>query len=408
MPPAATDANQNGFLVDRPSRRIRQKNAPMKLLPRVRAQAARSLHGLLVVLAASMAALSVQAADGRRKVIVDDDGFSLMQILLLEAPDVDVLGLTTVSGDFWANRATAYALRGVEILGRTDVPVARGATYPLLNSEAATERWEALYGKLTWKGAWMKAWVEPTLQALPDYHGPDDPVHLPWGDPVSKARDEIAANFLIRMAHQYPGEITIIEGGPMTNLALAQRLDPEFSSLIKELVFMGGSFNPHQVLTDRVSSDFAREYANSPRREFNIRFDPEAARIVLRSPWRKITAVPVDPSTATQLSPALLARLAKVATPDLAALIAKLTPGFPLWDESTAAVWLDPSLVTERETLFIDVNTAFDAGYGDMQSWRPGYEPGLGEQKAEVVRAVDPRRLEEVMVRRSETGVPRK
>ena len=375
---------------------------------RLDAPIARTIRLVLVCMLAMTAAVSVQAAEAKRKVIIDDDGFSLMQILLLEAPDVEVLGLTTVSGDFWANRATAYALRGLELLGRSDVPVVRGATYPLVNSEAATERWEALYGKLTWKGAWMKAWVEPTVQALPDYHGPNDPVHLPWGDPTMKPSDEIAANFLIRMAHKYPGEITLIEGGPMTNLALAQRLDPEFSSLIKELVFMGGSFNPHQVLTDRMSADFAREYANSPRREFNIRFDPEAARIVTHSPWRRIVAVPVDPSTATQLSPALLDRLAKVSSPALAGLIARLTPGFPLWDESTAAIWLDPSLVTERESLFIDVNTAFDAGYGDMLSWRPGYEPGLGEQKAEVVRAVDPRRLEDFMARRIETEVARK
>ena len=131
----------------------------------IRTRAARFL-ALWIVLLASMTAMAVQAADARRKVIIDDDGFSLMQILLLEAPDVDVLGLTTVSGDFWANRATAYALRGVEILGRTDVPVVRGATYPLLNSEEATARWEALYGKLTWKGAWMKSWVEPTVQSL--------------------------------------------------------------------------------------------------------------------------------------------------------------------------------------------------------------------------------------------------
>lgn len=322
-----------------------------------------------------------------------------MHMMLLEADDVEVLGITSVTGDLWVNRASASALRGLEILGRTDVPVMAGATYPLLNSEAATTRWEALYGKLTWKGAWMKQWVEPTVQSTPPYHGPNDPVDLPWGNPTTKLKDEIAANFLIRMVHKYPGQITIVEGGPMTNLALAQRLDPEFAGLAKELVFMGGSLNPHQVLDNRSAAEFAREYANSPRREFNIRFDPEAASIVAHSPWKKITAVPVDPSTATQLTPDLIARLSKAARPEIGAVIAKFEPGFPLWDEIAAAVFLDPSLVTEHDQLFIDFDTQFGATYGDMLSWRDHYQPGLGEQSADVIRAVDPQRLEALMVK---------
>jgi len=355
---------------------------------------------LLFCVLTTIGAGAAHAADAKRKVIIDDDGFSLMQIMLLESDDVDVIGLTSVSGDVWANRATAYDLRGLEIIGRTDVPVIQGATYPLLNSEALTTRWEALYGRLTWKGAWMRSWVEPTAQSTPKYYGPDDPVDdLPWGTPRTKAQDEIAANFLIRMVHKYPGQITIVEGGPMTNLALAQRLDPQFASLAKELVVMGGSLNPQQKLYDRASSDFAREYVNTPRREFNIRFDPEAASIVARSPWKKITVVPVDPSTATQLSPELLARLSKVARPDIGAFVARLPAGFPLWDETAAAVWLDPSLVTDQETLFVDFNTQFGAGYGDMLSWREGYQPDLGEQKADVVRSVDPKRMEALMVK---------
>jgi inosine-uridine nucleoside N-ribohydrolase len=269
-----------------------------------------------------------------------------------------------------------------------------------MNTEEQTARWEALYGKLTWKGAWMKQWAEPTAQSTPKYYGPGDPVDdLPWGAPKTKAKDEIAANFLIRMVRKYPGQITIIEGGPMTNLALAQRLDPEFASLAKELVYMGGSLNPHQVLDNRSAAEFAREYVNSPRREFNIRFDPEAASIVARSPWKKITVVPVDPSTATQLTPELLAKLAKAARPDIGAHIAKFEPGFPLWDEIAAAVWLDPTLVTEQDRLFIDFNTVFSAGYGDMLSWRDHYQPGLGEQSSDVVRAVDPKRMEALMVK---------
>ena len=244
----------------------------------------------------------------------------------------------------------------------------------------------------------MKQWVEPTRQSAPPYHRADDPVDLSWGNPTTKPADEIAANFLIRMVHRYPGQVTIIESGPMTNLALAQRLDPAFAGLAKELVYMGGSLNPQQLLDTPSAAQFAREYRNTPRREFNIRFDPEAASIVSRSPWRKITVVPVDPSTSTQLSRALLDRLEKVASPPVARFIAGLEPGFPLWDEIAAGIWLDPTIVTGRERLFVDYTTQFGPGYGDLLSWRAGYEPGVGEQPADVVRKIDVARLEALMV----------
>ena len=314
------------------------------------------LLGLAVLLLVSS---GTALAEGKRKVIIDDDGFGMMHIMLLKDPNVEVLGLTSVTGDLWEKQAVASALRGLEIIGRTDVPVSGGAVYPLVNSEALTDRWEALYGKLVWKGAWMKQWVEPTAQSLIVYHGPDDPIHLPEGNPKIKASDELAANFLIRMVHKYPGEISIIAAGPMTNLALAQRLDPAFAGLAKELVYMGGSFNPQQVLTDKSASDFAREYMNSPRREFNIRFDPEAASIMSRSPWKRVTVVPADPATATQMTKSLLDRMANVATPELAAHLRMQPAGFPLWDEIAAAVWIDPTLVRSSEVLFVDYNSQF-------------------------------------------------
>lgn len=354
----------------------------------------------LLILCLAIGSIGIaQAQTPKRKVVIDDEGFALMHLMLLDAPDVDVLGITTVSGNVWANRATALALRGVEITGRTDIPVVQGATYPLLNSEALTDRWETLYGKLVWKGAWMKAWVEPTKQATPPYFGPTDPVALPGGNAKIKPSPEIAALFLIRMVHAHPGEITIVAAGPLTNLALAQRLDPSFAGLAKELVYMGGSLNPRQMLANPSADDFAREYVNTPRREFNVRFDPEAASIVLHSAWKHITLVPADPATATQLSPDLRDRLAKAAGPVVAKFIADMEPGFPLWDEIAAGVWLDPSIVTDKDSLYVDANTQFGAGYGDLLSWRAGYQPKLGEQRAEVIRTIDPARLEALMIR---------
>ncbi|MGF7154940.1 nucleoside hydrolase [Novosphingobium gossypii] len=357
----------------------------------------------LLTAAAVLLALPAQAEPVTRpapqKIIIDDEGFSLMHVMLLNSPQVDVVGVTSVTGNWWAPRGAAMQLRGLEIMGRTDVPVAQGAINPLLNTEKATERWEALYGKLTWKGVWMKQWAEPTQQSTPPYYGPDDLTNLPWGAPTTKASAQMAAVFMIEMVRKYPGQIIIVAGGPMTNLALAQRLDPEFAKLARGLIYMGGSFNPHRVLDDRSAVEFAREFANSPRREFNIRLDPEAASIVSRAPWKQITVIPVDPSTSTQLSRKLLGRAAKAAGPQLGKHISSFEAGFPLWDEIVAAVLLDPSVVTSAEDLYVDYDTQFGATYGDTLSWREHYQPGLGEQKAHVVLSIDPRKLDDVIVR---------
>jgi len=102
---------------------------------------------------------------------------------------------------------------------------------------------------------------------------------LKEGQPTTKPAAEGAAQFLVRMVRKYPHEVTIYEGGPMTNLALALSLDPQFAELAQGLVFMGGSLNPQ-------TSD--PEFINNPRHEFNFWFDPEAAAIVLRAPLRAL------------------------------------------------------------------------------------------------------------------------
>jgi inosine-uridine nucleoside N-ribohydrolase len=210
----------------------------------------------------------------------------------------------------------------------------------------------------------------------------------PAGQPTIKAAHESAASFLSRMVHQFPGQVAIVAAGPLTNLALAARLDPQFASLAGELVFMGGSFNPSPA-----DNGFAAEYANSPRREFNMRFDPEAASIVLREPWRKVTEVPIDPTTRTFFKPEFIREVAGGQAP-FAAYLGKFGQSFPMWDELAVAVWLDPSIVTRSTTLLVDVDTAFTAGYGDTLSWAPGEGPGLGERPVTVVFEVDVPRFE--------------
>ncbi|PTQ13511.1 nucleoside hydrolase [Sphingomonas oleivorans] len=341
-----------------------------------------------------------EAAEPKRKVILDDDIGGLMgsPVPLLQAPDVELLGITITSGSTWRDVSVAHALRVVEIAGRTDIPVVPGAIFPLVNSEELTRRWEGVYGKLVYKGAWMnEEWPEGTIQSQPQYHAYNVVPSLKEGNPTTKPSPEIAANFLIRKVREFPGQITIIATGPMTNIALAQSLDPTFAENVKELVYMGGSLNPHQKLPSLSAEQFAREYVNSPRREFNIRWDPEAAKIMAHAPWRKVTMVPVDPSTGTELTRAFLDSLGKVDTPLAKMIVKTAEAGFPMWDEIAAAVWLDPSIISKSVDLYVDFETSFTSSYGDTLSWTADYRPGLGERPQNVVQEVDRAKLEALL-----------
>jgi len=345
------------------------------------------LQVLLAIVLASSLGISLGADGGtKRKVIIDQDAFgpagSNMQaiLMLLQAKDVEVLGITITTGDGWRDEEVANTLRLLEMAKRTEVPVYPGAVYPLVNSQALVKRWEALYGKLFYDGAWTQTWPEEGAVRRTPYHA--DPYLVPSspvGVPKLKPAQGTAAEFLIRKVHEFPGEVTILAAGPMTNLALAARLDPQFASLAKELVFMGGSFNP-------VSSGnaFAGEYANTPRKEFNMRFDPEASHIVLNQPWKKITEIPIDPTTKTLFKPEFIREVATGKAP-FDHYLGEFGQSFPMWDELAVAVWLDPSIVTRSETLMVDANIVFGPTYGDTLSWTKEGAPNMGEQPVQVV-----------------------
>jgi purine nucleosidase len=310
----------------------------------------------------------------KRKIIIDQDaagpaGTDQQSILLLiQSPQTEVLGITVVTGDQWLKAEIAHTLRMLELIGRTDIPVVPGAEYPLVRRKEETELWEQLYGSVAWLGAWTPRF----------YHPADDLGEMPEGKPTTKPADEDAAHFLIRIVHKFPNEITIYEGGPMTNLALAISIDPEFAGMAKELVFMGASLNPQT--TDP-------EFVNTPRREFNLWFDPEAAHIVLQAPWKKIVCTPVDISVKTRMTVELINRV-KAGNSPAARYISQYTHLHGdynyLWDELAAAAWLDPSLITIKETRFMDVNLDKGYSYGDTITWADWDKPKIELQPVEV------------------------
>src|ERR1700674_588335 len=349
-----------------------------------------------VVLTTCLVSQSVEK--DKRKIIIDQDaagpaGTDQQAILLLiQSPQTEVLGITVATGDAWLNEEVAHTLRMLELIGRTDIPVVGGAEYPLVRTKEETEQWEQRYGSVAWLGAWT-----PRV-----YHAPRDLGAMPEGKPTTKAADEDAAHFLVRMVRKYPHEVTIYEGGPMTNLALAISIDPEFPTLAKELVFMGASLDPQTP---------DPEFVNTPRREFNLWFDPEAAHIVLRAPWKKIICTPVDISVKTRMTSELINRI-KAGDSEAARYVgtyARLHGEYNyLWDELAAAAWLDPSLITAKETRFMDINLDRGAGYGDTLTWTDRDKPKLQVQPVEIQDDLDTEKFYKMFVDLLTAATPKK
>ncbi|MFZ0855246.1 MAG: nucleoside hydrolase [Candidatus Acidiferrales bacterium] len=317
----------------------------------------------LPLAAALMFAAGGVRAQAPRKVIIDEDargpaGTDEQAILaLVQSPRAEVLGVTVVTGDGWRDEEVTHTLRMLEIIGRTDIPVVPGAVFPLDNSPQFIAHWETLNGKVVYQGAWN--WPPGKT------HGPFEIPPLIEGAPHTKPAAEDAAHFMIRMVHRYPHQVTIYAGGPLTDLALAIAIDPQFAELAQELVVMGGSINPQ-------SSD--PEFRLNPRREFNFWMDPEATHEVLHARWGKITDTPVDISIKTRLTKQMIAQIGRANTP-AAQYIAKYGDEEYMWDELAAIAWLDPSIITRTEKIYLDVSIDHGATYGDTLAWLPGNQP---------------------------------
>ena len=335
-------------------------------------------------------------AQPRRKIIIDEDcsgpGGSNMQApaLLILSQQVEVLGITVVSGNQWRDEEVAHALRLLEIIGRPNIPIIRGAAFPLVRTREEAQQWQERYGKVAYAGAWDERW----------WHEPFVVPPLAEGQPTIKTSDEDAAHFLVRMVHKYPHEVTIYEGGPMTNLALAISLDPEFPVLAQQLVFMGGSLNPQ---TDDP------EFANNPRHEFNFWFDPEAAQLVLRASWKKIVCTPTDISIKTRLTATMVKRIDAGGTP-LGHYIARyIQPGGGndyMWDELAAAAWIDPAIIIKRETRYMSVDAGHGAGYGNTLTWAENDKPKISLQPVEIQIDLDKEKFYEMFIRLMTAATP--
>lgn len=189
-----------------------------------------------------------------RKILLDcdpghDDAVAIM--LALGNPTIELVGITTVGGNQTIQKITRNAQSVLVKCGREDVPVYAGAHRPLVrNVEVAEE----IHGESGLDGVELP---EPTR-------------------PIARGH---AAQFIVDtvMAAEI-GEITLVATGPLTNLALAARLEPDIVNRVREVVIMGGGY--HEGNWTAVA-------------EFNIWVDPEAARMVFEEGW-PLTMVGLD------------------------------------------------------------------------------------------------------------------
>ncbi len=311
----------------------------------------------------------------KRMVLIDQDGAGpggsdqMSMLALLQSPDVQVLGITMVTGDAWRDEETLHTLRMLELTGHTDVPVVRGAVFPLVRDQETTRMEEAINGKVAWLGAWGGVVATSATGAVkPESHGPYEIPPMPEGLPAMKPLDEDAAHFLIRQVRAHPHEVTIYAAGPLTNIALAVSIDPDFAPLAKGIVVMGGSLNPQTADIETVD----------PRHEFNFWFDPEAAHIVLGANWLRIDVTTEDVSVKAPFTQEMLDAIAKSQTPAARYIAAWTQRRTDMWDELEACAWIDPAIITKSVDVYMDVDLSHGPSYGDTLAWPESLKPAIG------------------------------
>ncbi len=245
-----------------------------------------------------------------------DDAVAIM--LALGNPSIDLIGVSTVAGNQTLEKVTRNAQSVLKMCQREDVRVHPGADRPLVRE----------------------------IEIAEDIHGDSglDGVELPT--PSVPPHEKGGVQFIIdEVMGAEPGTITVVATGPLTNVALAARLEPRIIPRVKEVVLMGGGYN---------------EGNWTAVAEFNIWVDPEAAKIVFDAPW-PVTMVGLDLTHQALATGDVETRAREIGT-DLADFFVGLmkffrgtysqTMGFddpPVHDACTIAYLIDPTIVSTRK-----------------------------------------------------------
>ena len=271
--------------------------------------------------------LQSQQRSEPKKVILDTDpgtDDALAMLLAFNSPELQVEAITVVAGNMTADAGLENALKITSLVGRCDVPVAKGAIRPLLQ--------ELNTGKF-WNGA----------NGLGGAELPAAKCH---------AAPEFAPDLIIQLVHKYPHQITLIPVGPLTNIAIAVAKDPAIVPLVKEVVLMGGGITGGNVTA--VS-------------EYNIHSDPEAAAMVFNAGW-PITMVGLDVTEITLVTDEDVARLESKPGPEttFAAAVARfqigtykgtgIFHGGAVHDALAVGQVIDPTILTTQD-MRVDIET---------------------------------------------------
>ncbi len=265
----------------------------------------------------------------------DDDAVAIMLAAL--HPDLELVAVTTVNGNVEVSYCTDNSLRVLDHIGRGVIPVYEGAASPLARDDFPIPRA-----------------VLPSHTDNPHY---SKSLNLPAANTTKQS--ESAAEFLVRcfrQSYETEQELVLVAVGPLTNLALATKLDPGFCSHVKRLVIMGGG---HEAGNE------------TPSAEFNIWADPEAARVVLTSGIEEIVLVPLDATHRALVSGDDCARLRSLGTAAgrATAMLVEQRIRFygqwqpmdrsnsvPVHDALCVAYLVDPSVISVQK-YWVDVET---------------------------------------------------
>ena len=270
----------------------------------------------------------------RQKIILDcdpghDDAVAIM--LAVSSPKIELLGITVTAGNQTLEKTTQNACKVLQWIGAEAIPVYPGCPRPIIKEPFIAD---FIHGET----------------------GLDGPVF----PPLSKtAEDEHAVNYMIRTLLESDGDIIVVTTGPMTNLAMAIRMEPKILDKIKRIVLMGGAVANGNV---------------SPAAEYNIWADAEAAHICFNS-GRPVTMVGLDVTRKVLCYPEIVDRMANVGTcasrlfADLLYHFCKTQKevfgyeGGPLHDPVTIAYLIEPELLT-TEPMNATVEIRSDESYG--------------------------------------------